>query len=1109
MTKITDRNGNHFNISYSNDLSRGVAKIVNIQAFDAGSTSANRTVNFEYDILPYGFGTRPRLARIIANPGTAEQRTWSYEYAQLNNQLGLQLTKVTRPDGRTWQYGYNIESGIGVVAPSVLNKVTHPLGGVVNFSYSERVLGILGVPPYFAVTGKTVNGALGSWVYAYTYGTGPDSTDTTTVTLPTGGSIVYKHYGFGQTCIICVGPNTVWRIGSLREKITSSNVNNAYHREVYTWDKQPISGQNDFRASPYNSIDVGSFAPILTNKTVTRGASNYITNYSGYDSYGNVASVSESTDSGSATRSTATTYHIDTAKWIVKQPKNETVTTNVVAGNYQITRAFDANGNLSSENRYGATTSYLYHANGTVASITKPGAQITNFDNTYSRGIPITERRPLGVVITREGSVSGNLTSENDGLNNPKVYGYDSLNRLTSISFPAGAYPTSAAVSITYPGNTRVLTRGGFTETTTYDGFGRALSVNHGGITSYFTYDILGRKLTESNPNAQTVTTKYDYDALDRPTRTTNPDGTYRENTYPGPAGGILAPGAPVGNTMRMRDEVGGMTYHAFRSYGNPDYRVLMSITAPEPSANVSIQRVHGLDKITAVTQNGITRSYFYGVSANCPSQEYLCSINEPETGITTFGRDANGKMTTKQVGTTGQTVFGYDGLERLQTITYPANANVANRNVSMTYFANGLLNTVNNGYATRSYVYDQTKKPRTETLTIGATSYVLDCGYDANEQLSSITYPTKPDNTRTLVDYAPNALARPTKAGAYVTGISYFANGQINTMAFANGVNMTFGQNNLRLWPTSMSVAKSLGPTYVNTAYAYGDARGNLTAISDTIFPDYNRTFGYDAINRLTTANGTWGNGTISYAGNGNISSQSLGTFNLSYVYANQNRLTSTTGSKVYTFGYDVYGNVQSNGANTFTYDDALNLRTVGGSGVSQTHEYDGKNMRVSSVSGGKTTYFMYGGAGNLLWEYTTSPQGYVANEHVYVLNQRVATRTNTNIPVSSTVSLSASATTFTYGQPVTFTATVSGYNPSGTVTFKDGNTVLGTTNVVGGVATFTTSTLGVGTRQITATYDGDGNNTTSTSAAVTETVQVSPAMIIQIINSILLDDE
>jgi len=48
----------------------------------------------------------------------------------------------------------------------------------------------------------------------------------------------------------------------------------------------------------------------------------------------------------------------------------------------------------------------------------------------------------------------------------------------------------------------------------------------------------------------------------------------------------------------------------------------------------------------------------------------------------------------------------------------------------------------------------------------------------------------------------------------------------------------------------------------------------------------------------------------------------------------------------------------------------------------------------------------------------------------------------------------------------------------PTGTATFKDGNTTLGTGNLNGsGVATFQTSSLAVGTHSITATYGGDGS--------------------------------
>ena len=80
------------------------------------------------------------------------------------------------------------------------------------------------------------------------------------------------------------------------------------------------------------------------------------------------------------------------------------------------------------------------------------------------------------------------------------------------------------------------------------------------------------------------------------------------------------------------------------------------------------------------------------------------------------------------------------------------------------------------------------------------------------------------------------------------------------------------------------------------------------------------------------------------------------------------------------------------------------------------------------------------------------------------------------------------------TYGQSVTFTATVTGASPTGTVTFKDGSTTLGAGTLNGGTATYSTSSLAVGSHGIAAVYGGDGNNTGSTSATLTMTVNPRP---------------
>ena len=61
-----------------------------------------------------------------------------------------------------------------------------------------------------------------------------------------------------------------------------------------------------------------------------------------------------------------------------------------------------------------------------------------------------------------------------------------------------------------------------------------------------------------------------------------------------------------------------------------------------------------------------------------------------------------------------------------------------------------------------------------------------------------------------------------------------------------------------------------------------------------------------------------------------------------------------------------------------------------------------------------------------------------------------------------------------------VKFTATVTGQyggTPTGTITFKDGATVLAQVTLSGGVARYKTSTLTKGKHHITASYGGDTN--------------------------------
>src|SRR5262249_3941740 len=97
-----------------------------------------------------------------------------------------------------------------------------------------------------------------------------------------------------------------------------------------------------------------------------------------------------------------------------------------------------------------------------------------------------------------------------------------------------------------------------------------------------------------------------------------------------------------------------------------------------------------------------------------------------------------------------------------------------------------------------------------------------------------------------------------------------------------------------------------------------------------------------------------------------------------------------------------------------------------------------------------------------------------------------------------ATAVALASSANPAVTGQSVTFTATVAAVapgagTPTGTVTFQDGNVVLGTVAVrADGTAPLTTSFAATGGHAITAVYNGDPNFAGSAQAL---TEQVNPA--------------
>jgi Bacterial Ig-like domain (group 3) len=145
---------------------------------------------------------------------------------------------------------------------------------------------------------------------------------------------------------------------------------------------------------------------------------------------------------------------------------------------------------------------------------------------------------------------------------------------------------------------------------------------------------------------------------------------------------------------------------------------------------------------------------------------------------------------------------------------------------------------------------------------------------------------------------------------------------------------------------------------------------------------------------------------------------------------------------------------------------------------------------LGTGTLSGGKATFTT-----------KTLPAGADAITAVYGgsasdLTSTSAALTQTVKKATTTTALTSSLNPATHGKSVTFTATIKPQyagTVTGTVTFKDGTKTLGTGAVNGltDKATYTTSTLAVGTHAITAAFGGNSNNVASTSSSLSEVIK------------------
>ena len=199
---------------------------------------------------------------------------------------------------------------------------------------------------------------------------------------------------------------------------------------------------------------------------------------------------------------------------------------------------------------------------------------------------------------------------------------------------------------------------------------------------------------------------------------------------------------------------------------------------------------------------------------------------------------------------------------------------------------------------------------------------------------------------------------------------------GPITSLQHGNGLTETRGLDQA-YQVVSVTVPGVLARDYTYTVDA------NVTTIDDLLASARTQAFGYDPADRLTAADGAYGDLGFEYDANANrtalIDDGQHDDYRINF---SNNWLLETETAD---YRYDNAGNIVERGTDAFVYDSHHRLAEATVDGVTATYAYNVQHQRVSKSVGGTTTRFFYGQGGELLSERVVST-GLTAAEYVWL---------------------------------------------------------------------------------------------------------------------------
>lgn len=624
-----------------------------------------------------------------------------------------------------------------------------------------------------------------------------------------------------------------------------------------------------------------------------------------------------------------------------------------------------------------ATTRLAYDGRGNVVSQTDPHGGLTTYvyddasqlvASTSARG-NLSGADPAASTTHYEYDLAGNQTAVIDPLGHRTTYQYDAADRLTAVTDPrgnlAGASPQAFTTRYGYDRagrQTSVTDPTGATATVSYDATGNVIGVTDprgnvsGGTPAAFTtayaIDRLGQVQTETAPGG--AVTKYGHDAVGNIVTRTDANGHATTYTYDG-ADRVLSRTSPTGQVWQTTYDPDGQVSTQTNPAG--------SSTATAGDGTTTYQR-DPLGRVTLVDYSDTTPdvTYVYGYSDGTGHVDGR-PLSISSNGVTYAYNWSD------YSGSNG----GPAGL--LNYVYASSTGTTATSSIYYYYDALGFLTQRQtsfqgdrtSSYATTDYTYDSLD--RVSSVGTGATAVTL--GYDAAGNLATLTTPA---------------------ANGYTESRTYDSVGRIATVTNTRGATTlsSFAQTYDPASNPASSTTVNGGST-TRAVYSH-DAAGRLTDVcyaATCAGATARIAYAYDPVGNRTseTRTGVTAPGTTTYA------------------YNAADQLQSTTlGTAVTKYTYDLNGNQTTAGARTFTYDLANRVVSTKSGSTTTTYTYDPNGNRRTQTTGNTTAGFT--------WDTIHGLPELAAETDA----KNAVTASYTNTPDGSPLTLTTAAGTFYY---------------------------------------------------------------------------------------------